>query len=159
MPGLFDLETPKDLLAKLERELIKLRDEPENVDHAFNFFTTAEHILDWLYPGQGGQAPKQREALKDNEVLLATVSHIANGAKHFDKLNKKHTSVSNTEHKKGLWAKQFWAKNAFAKGVWAEPALLITLSGEAASQFGNNITALVLAEKVYMYWSSPGRIA
>lgn len=28
-----------------------MRQDPVNVDHAFNFFTTAEHMLDWLYPG------------------------------------------------------------------------------------------------------------
>jgi hypothetical protein len=157
MPGLFDLETPRDLLAKLERELIRLRKEPVNVDHAFNFFTTAEHILDWLHPGQGGQPHTKREAIKLNEALLSTVSHIANGAKHFDRLNPKHKSISKTARQKGAWAKA-WVITSWVKGAWAEPTLQITLSGDAALKFGNTITALDLAEKVYVYWSAPGRV-
>lgn len=154
MAGIFDLNEPKHLLAKLDRELRRLRNEPDDVDHAFNFFTTAEHILDWLYPGYPGKS--QREAARNGDPLLATVSHLATGAKHFDKLGAQHQSVAKTDHQKGIWAKGMWKPGTWAKGVWAEPELKITLTGDAASILGNTITALELAEKVYAYWSAPG---
>ena len=156
MSGIFDLVTPQDLLAKLERELNRLRSAPNDVDHAFNFFTTAEAMLDWVYPGQVGET--QRRSCRDNEPLLATISHLASGAKHFDKLGKHHKAVSITERKDGFWAPGFWAPGVWAKGFWAEPRLAITLSGSAAAAMGVSITALDLAERVYAYWSTPGRI-
>ena len=42
--GFFDLKTPEDLLKKLEREYERLQQHPHDVDMAFNFFVTAEHI-------------------------------------------------------------------------------------------------------------------
>lgn len=48
MTGVFGLTAPGELLAKLSRELNRLRTAPNDVDHAFNFFVTAEHIFDWL---------------------------------------------------------------------------------------------------------------
>jgi hypothetical protein len=60
MPGVFELRSPADLLAKLGRELERLRTAPNDVDHAFNFFVTAEHMLDWLHPGNKGKARRLR---------------------------------------------------------------------------------------------------
>jgi hypothetical protein len=157
MTGIFDLSSPRDLLEKLHRELERLKAEPDHVDHAFNFFTTAEHMLDWLYPGNSGEL--QRKQLRMGDPLLATVSHLASGAKHFDKLSRHHTSVTHTRREGGFWAKGYWAPGVWAKGAWAEPRLSISLSGDAAMVFGATITALALAEKVYAYWSSPGRVA
>lgn len=160
MPGIFNLSEPLHLLAKLERELHRLRSEPDNVDYAFNFFTTAEHMLDWLYPGNGEVAKSERMNLHNGNQLLATVFHLATGAKHFDKLSMHHNSVAHSDHKGGVWAPGIWAKRLWAPGVWAEPRLTITLSEEAASYFGtSNITALDLAEQVYSYWSAPGRVS
>jgi hypothetical protein len=146
MGGIFDLADPKDLLAKLGRELDRLRADPDDVDHAFNFFTTAEHMLDWLYPGNAGDS--QRKHLRSSEPILATVSHLASGAKHFDKLSSHHKSVHGTKREGGFWA----------KGFWAEPRLTISLSGAAANDLGATITAFALAEKVYAYWSVPRRV-
>lgn len=157
MPGIFDLREPHQLLAKLERELQRLRANPDDVDHAFNFFTTAEHMLDWLYPGSVGKST--REKLRNSDPLLATVSHLATGAKHFDKLSLHHKSVLESDRKGGIWAPGFWAKNFWAKGFWAEPRLIITLSGTAVGTLGAKITALKLAEQVYAYWSAPERVS
>ena len=44
MLGLFDLTTPEHLLNKLEREYERLKENPADADHAFNFFVTAEHL-------------------------------------------------------------------------------------------------------------------
>ncbi len=52
MEGLFSLKTPADLREKLRRDLAKLLDAPLDADAAFNFFITAEHMLDWVYPNR-----------------------------------------------------------------------------------------------------------
>ena len=39
-------ETATDLLAKLARELGRMSESPADADVAFNFFVTAEHLLD-----------------------------------------------------------------------------------------------------------------
>ncbi len=89
--GFFDLQTPADLLGKLGRELERMQSAPRDIDHAFNFFVTAEHMLDWLYPGKANDT-KRSEARK--LPLLALVSHIANGSKHFMAEAKRHKSMT-----------------------------------------------------------------
>jgi len=61
MKGLFQLQTARDLLAKLGHDYERLRNSPNDAYVAFDFFVTAEHILDWLHPGwqepTDGRAP------------------------------------------------------------------------------------------------------
>ncbi len=92
--GFFDLQRPTDLLAKLKRELQRMEAEPLDVDHAFNFFVTAEHILDWLHPGDANKA--MRRQAREASKLLQLVSHIANGAKHFVAEASHHKSMGGT---------------------------------------------------------------
>ena len=61
LAGIFDLKTPKDLLEKLGRDLERLRAAPNDTDHAFNFFVTAEHMPDWLHPGNKGKRDRERK--------------------------------------------------------------------------------------------------
>lgn len=149
MSGLFDLASPHDLLRKLGRELDRMRESPDDSDHAFNFFVTAEHILDWLYPGFEGRF--KRKERRDAALILKVTWDLANGAKHF-KLSKIHKSVRNTKHSGGFWAKGFWAENFWAKGFWAEPKLIVELSPEEAAELGKGPSAMNLAEQVYAYW-------
>ena len=144
MTGVFDLSKPSDLLGKLNRELDRLRLEPDNVDHAFNFFVTAEHMLDWLHPGQGKAETDVREKLRKSDPLLELVSHLANGSKHFDKLNKKHTSVKTTARRGGWFAKHYFAKGWFGRGYFAEQTLVVGLGGAAEARYGSFATALFL---------------
>lgn len=82
--GFSTLATPADLLEKLKHDLSRIR---QNLTHpyaAFDFFVTAEHLLDWKYPDTGGQWNKDnRTLLRTTTPLLRVVSHLANGAKHF----------------------------------------------------------------------------
>jgi hypothetical protein len=48
MHGFFELTTPHHLLQKLTREYEEWKKDPLNVDRAWNFFVTAEHLPDWL---------------------------------------------------------------------------------------------------------------
>jgi hypothetical protein len=155
MQGIFDLKSPKDMLAKLNRELERLRTDPNNVDHAFNFFVTAEHMLDWLYPGY--PAEKTRRKIRDAEIILEVVSHLASGAKHFDQLAKHHQTVKDAGPKGG-----YFGSNHFGSRHWRASffgrTLRVILDGPAKASLGESVTALELAEKVYTYWSTPGRI-
>lgn len=156
MAGIFQLLTPADLLAKLDRELARLRSEPDNVDHAFNFFVTAESMLDWLHPGMAAKAA--REALRNSDVRLQIASHLATGAKHFDKLARHHTSVSSMDKRGGWFASGWFPKGWFGRGYFAEPTLIVHLDGAAAATFGSSATALFLAEELANFWSTPGRV-
>lgn len=143
MPGIFGLLTPTDLLAKLGRELDRLRAAPNDIDHAFNFFVTAEHMLDWTYPDPTGKA--KRKSLRENEPLLQLVSHLASGAKHFDNLSEHHQSVIDTgiKHRHPSLMRQRMFPSQ----------LCIIAGGDAGAALGGSkITALALAERVYGYW-------
>jgi hypothetical protein len=168
MAGTFDLKTPRDLLGKLGRELERLRSSPLDTDHAFNFFVTAEHMLDWLHPGAPGRPA--RSAARNGEILLEVVSHLANGAKHFDLLNARHDSVADTEHnlggpmsssfRSGGFGGPFGSSfgGPFSATGYAPPRLIVRLAGGAVSALGSDIDAVVLAERVFAYWSAPGRL-
>jgi hypothetical protein len=146
--GIFNLTRPSDLLQKLGRELRRLQAAPDDVDHAFNFFVTAEHLPDWL-------GSRRRSTRKNEPILLQVVWDIASGAKHFE-LRESHQSVASTT-RQGYFADRYWARGHFAKGHFGA-TLIIHLSGAAANALGPSITALGLAEQVHGYWSFPGRV-
>ena len=152
MSGFFNLNTPADLLEKLDRERKHMEADPGNVDHAFNFFVSAEHMLDWLYPGHEGKG--YRESLRRKYALLQVTSHLANGAKHFDRLAKHHSSVVRTERAGGYFAAGWVGKRWFGKGYFAEPNLFIELSSDEADKLGDRPSAVELADAVYCFWSS-----
>ena len=153
--GIFDLRRPSDLLQKLGREFGRLQAAPDNVDHAFNFFVTAEHLLDWLHPG--GEGESQRKLTRASERILEVVWDIASGAKHFE-LRDYHQSVARTTRQGSYFADGHWASGHFAKGHFGGATLIIHLSGDAANALGPSITALGLAEQVHAYWSAAGRV-
>jgi hypothetical protein len=50
-PATFGLHTPQDLIAKLERELVRLnaaRNPEDMIDHGLNFAISAWHMADWM---------------------------------------------------------------------------------------------------------------
>ena len=134
--GFFQLKNATDLFLKLEWEYKNLVADPGNAWHAFNFFVTAEHMADW----------KNCKALKTTDPLLALCSHIANGGKHFEKLDKKHKSVASA-HFDGVYE-----PGVFEEGVFEE-SLQIVLEQDAATALGAvNIDAVTLASKVLEFW-------
>jgi hypothetical protein len=146
MVGIFKLRTPRDLLAKLRREYERLRKKPTDTDTAFNFFVTAEHILDWLYPGKKNEA--KRKAARKAEVLLQVVSHIASGAKHFDDLSGHHQSVQRSD----FVIVEVWVPPVMDRPN--ENHIGIRLTGDAAAAFGDSLTAVGLAQRVLAFWES-----
>lgn len=159
MAGIFELSKPSDLLAKLQRELGRLQAEPDNVDHAFNFFVTAEHILDWLHPGLDSAARSARDALRSSDPLLELAAHLANGSKHFDRLSPRHQSVKSTGRRGGWFSPNWVAQNWFGRGYFSQPTLTVELQGRAERTYGSSATAVFLAEELVKFWSAPGKVS
>ncbi len=150
LKGFFELKRPEDLFKKLEHEYALLQGQPDNAYHAFNFFVTAEHLLDWLFPGSANRG--KREVERKGSIVLQVCSHIANGAKHFEVEAKHHQSVSNTDGQGSYFAKGWFHKNWWARGYFRESQLVVRLTGDAESAFGKSITAIDLAGKTLEYW-------
>src|SRR5262249_8271723 len=135
MTGVFDLVTAADLREKLRRDLAKFKSEPLNPDAAFNFFVTAEHMLDWVHPKQINKL--KREAERKSEILLQVCSHLANGAKHFEVEGSQHDSVSSTGVRGGHFPPNYFPH--FPSAYFGGPTLVVRLKGTAATQLGQTI--------------------
>jgi hypothetical protein len=142
MVGAFDLQTSRDWLARLERELQRFRAAPNDRDAAINFFVAAESMLDWKNPGD--QNASTRKAMRDSEPLLRVVWDLASLSKHLQ-VRPQHDSVDAS----GIFGEFFGG--AFFGGPFFG-ALSVKLKGPAAAQFGPSISAVELAERVAVYW-------
>jgi hypothetical protein len=141
--GCFELKTPQDLFRKLEADLVRIKAEPLNPYPVFDFFVTAYHMLDWVYP----TSPAQRKKQEQSTVILQVCSHLANGSKHFEATKPHHISVTDTEHHHGAFS------NAFSP-AFDISCLRVHLDGAAAKEFGDSVVATQLAEKVLAYWKA-----
>lgn len=147
--GLFDLRTPAQLREKLRHDLDELEGHPTDAYRAFNFFVTAEHLLDWQLPGRAKKSARQ--ATREQEVLLQITSHLANGAKHFVAEASHHKSVSKTGRHYGLFGRFFgqpFDRITLARG------LIVNLDGAAATALGASISAVDLARLIMAYWDA-----
>lgn len=153
--GIFDLNTPKDLLTKLKHDYQLIEEQPNNSYLAFNFFVTAESMLDWIFPGHANK--KNREKLRKVEILLQITSHIASGAKHFSSLSAHHKSVNDTNTTKGYFSNYF-PKYYFPSDYFGGGVLIVQLDGDAKKEIGDNIVVLDLAKRVLDYWEKSALI-
>lgn len=142
----FDLKTPADLREKLRRDLARLKSSPLDSDAAFNFFVTAEHMVDWVYPGRAN-AEKRKRARKSS-ALLRVCSHLANGAKHLELDDGRHDSVSSTIVLGGFGV------GGYGEGGYGSAALWVRLQGDAAKELGTAADAVDLAGRVMEFWDS-----
>jgi hypothetical protein len=149
--GLFDLKTPKDLLNKLQYEYDKLKKSPLDQYIAFNFFVTAEHMLDWLYPDvhKTGDNQERRKKERGKEVTLNICWDIATGAKHFTVLAKGHETVKGLRVQPGAFDPA-----VFDPAIFQTQSLIIELQGIAEQKLGKSIEVLELARKVLDYWEN-----
>jgi hypothetical protein len=51
----FQIRNPYDLLDKMRHDLERLRSAPCHVYAAFDFFVTANHMVDWCWPSDGNR--------------------------------------------------------------------------------------------------------
>ena len=151
MKGVFTLTTPADLVRKLRLDYSTLEQDPNNPYLAFNFFVTAEHLLDWIYPGYENKA--KREAEREAEVLLQICSHLASGAKHFVAEAKHHTSVSGTVQRVGnpLQSRLLNSPLLHGGGI---PGLCVNLEGKAKDALGSSIQVARLAVLTLKFWEN-----
>ena len=106
LDGVFSLRTPEDLLAKLESDCCRLEQayptSSEAQYAAFDFFVTAEHLVDWTSSATG----ESKSSLRSYD-FGSLVSHVANGAKHFRVNDSRHTAVAQTRSAGGFQADAF----------------------------------------------------
>jgi len=129
---------------KLKHDLARIRKSPQDQYAAFDFFVTAEHIVDWIHPSD----KTAQKTLRSSSSLLRITSHLANGVKHFEAKAKHHQSVADVE--KSRYAEPGY----FAEGYVVEP-LVVHLTPEEEMAFGHGtIEVEALAQQVYDYWKA-----
>ena len=163
MHKFFEMQTPGDLLHKLEREYDRWKADPLSVDLAWNFFVTAEHLPDWIYYQDMRTGGAERPDLLDGESpydfkmnlarpVLRICSHLANGAKHFHLKNTHLTSVGDTVREMtGVFEDDVFEDDMFAE----ELMLRVYLTPPEQTALGRasaDVDALALAAWVLEFW-------
>lgn len=140
--GFAELRVPRDLVQKLEYDLERIRKSPQDQYAAFDFFVTAEHIVDWIHPDD----EKARKAVRRSSSLLRITSHLANGVKHFEAKAKHHRSVADIE-------KSRYVEAGYVEEGYFEDPLIVHLTSDEQKSFGqSNIEVATLAQQVFEYW-------
>jgi hypothetical protein len=153
MSGFFDLSNAAGLREKLRRDLGRLKAEPFNADAAFNFFVTAEHMLDWVFPKHAGS--KRRGQVRAASAVLRVCSHLANGAKHFEVEDPRHDSVAGAGVAGGVFPTAIFPPAVFPNAVFgAGRRMVVRVKGKTAGELGSSIGVVELAEKVLAYWDA-----
>jgi hypothetical protein len=151
MKGLFQLQSARDLLGKLRHDYSRLQQNPNDPYIAFDFFVTAEHLLDWLYPGVSGKS--SRTAERDANLILQVVSNLATGAKHMVPEAPRHVSVQHADV-----APTTYGGAAYGTAAYGAPHLVVNLDGQAAGSIGASVTPLTLAKLALDYWENHPRL-
>lgn len=142
--GFAELRVPHDLVRKLECDLDRIWKSPQDQYAAFDFFVTAEHIVDWIYPND---KEKQKE-VRLSSPLLRITSHLANGVKHFEAKAKHHQSVIGVE-------KSRYVEDGYVEEGYFKDPLIVHLTSDEQQRFGqSNIEVATLAQQVYEYWKA-----
>ena len=128
------LQTARDLLAKLQHDFERLEADQNDDYAAWDFFVTAEHMRDWI-DRPGGQS---RPA---SSPLLKTVSHLANGGKHFELSPGRHSAVREVSQR-GVFDAAYFDADAF------DTARLTVQTIEPPAE----INVVDLAARVLDYW-------
>jgi hypothetical protein len=127
----------------------RLRKDPNDTYAAFDFFVTAEHIVDWLLPDRPGTSQSAaRKAKRESSDLLRVTSHLANGAKHFQALARHHDSVADVKEQHGGFDSRAFSPRAFSPAAFKMSGLNVHLED------GRILHVLTLAEDVLSYWNA-----
>ena len=137
--GFAELRSCIDLLAKLQHDIARMSEDQSDPYAAFDFFVTAEHMVDWYLPND---KPAQNR-LRANETLLQVTSHLASGAKHFETNDDRHKSVHSVSN-------EAYAESDYVESGYFANEIKITFSEKESRVLGcNRIDALALAYRVY----------
>ena len=146
MRGFAVLRSLADLLDKLRHDFTRVEDDPADSFAAFDFFVTAEHMLDWAHPGYSNR--RVRESLRHSHALLQVVSHIASGSKHFVAEARQHQSVQHADTVGGRYDPE-----VRPPGV-SVGSLYVTLDGPVANSLGVHVGVFELASQVLRFWET-----
>jgi hypothetical protein len=130
--GFGPLQRPDDLIEKLRHDLGSIKADPLDAYAAFDFFVTARHVPDW---------DRARRPLQSN-ALMKVVTDLADGAKHFGEKRGK-SSRPKVSTAPGAFDPRVFQHNAFDVGE-----LVVRLEGDEATQLGNELSVVELAEAV-----------
>lgn len=142
--GIFDLTNSRHLFEKLKRDLQRMKANPLDTYAAFDFFVTAAHMPEWVFPGDPGKAERKK---RESDPLVEVCSHLGNGAKHFELTSKKHKSVDDTVIEQGAFQPDAFQPDAFDVGQ-----ITVRFSAGVTASLGTEISATELAERVLDYW-------
>jgi hypothetical protein len=133
-------------LRKLECEYARLQHDPGDVDTAFNFFVTAEHLPDWLE--QDGKLGGRRAGdFKQSERMTRICSHLANSGKHFRPNSARHDAIQAGERRgSNGWAPEGWAPSGWLPVTYS---LKVDLTPHLG---GGTDSVLALATQVLEFW-------
>jgi hypothetical protein len=149
MRGWGHLQSAADLARNVQRDLKRLQALPGSTDVAYDFFVTAFHVIDWVYP----TSKTERKHLQAEEPLLDIAGHLCNGAKHFEA--KQWNQVDRMSQRGRYFPPGYFNPNLFAVGYFRSPGLTITLTAAEATRFGaTELEALVVAKKICEFWEA-----
>jgi hypothetical protein len=143
--GFAALRQPGDLYRKLVHNRRRMQFKPRDVYAAFDFFVTAEHMRDWVLPGNKNGAA--REALGKDNVILRLVSHLANGSKYFQAEDKRHRSVEDVQE--DGYADADYVEDDY----WEQTLLIHLLPAEQEALGAPFITSVELADRTLQFWA------
>jgi len=144
--GFFELTTPQQLLRKLQHDHTRLRENPLDTYAAFDFFVTANSMVDWVWPSATG---RQKRDNRRADTIPRICEHLANGAKHFS-LSTPHTAVERTTRHGGA---RLGVMRLGAARLGDPGRMIVTLKSAEAEELGKrDIPVLELADLVLAYW-------
>ena len=146
-PGIFTLKTAHDLFKKLEHDYEVLRKRPTDAYACFNFFVTAHHLPEWHLRAD---ADKARD-LRKREPILRICSRLANGAKHFEVKNQKHSFVQSTNQ---VSVVPFQGSEQFSWSNDKSPReeFVVQPGPAEAAELGSQISVSDLAHRIVVFW-------
>lgn len=103
--GIFELRTPRALLDKVVHDLKRLRQDPTDAYAAFDFFVSARHMPEWIFPGDTAKCNE----LFTSHVELRICRHIADSGKHYIVRDTRHKQVKTTNGTESAW-RNSWSR-------------------------------------------------
>jgi hypothetical protein len=138
--GLWNLDTPGELLVKLRNDLKRMQEEPRNASPAYDFFVTAYHMYEWIARDEDHK--KELEAVP----LVRVAGEIATRAKHLRADHPKWVRLG------GMGARMPGPLSRAPGGI--PTPLWVALQDPASTPLGRDIVgAIELAECLIQYWT------
>ena len=142
--GFVAMRSASDLRDKLRRDYARLAAHPGDADLAFNFFATANHLPDWLYPGDSA-----RQAAARTLPLLTLCSELATGVSHFRLADRRGRTAGKPPRTGGYFSNYM---GAYFGWHFGRGHLVVYLAGPLADELGPSAGAADLARAVLAHW-------